>query len=242
MVAMNILLDKLLLGIVKCAILIGLGLGILCMVLSYIPNINSQLGSLFVNLAGDFFMAGLTIGVIDKLIKRSEQQKLGKVPEVARKAINNEVWKLIGILSFSVRDALKKDIQEIIDSDENNEISNQSDLLKKMRIVNLAQLSVIDEKKLTLGMFSDMLRFVQQTLTHLDDLISRYNVVLSPEQTSRAIELRNTLEGLGSGHTLVTLTIPFFGRQTPDVLLDKRQRNVFMSMNKDISDLIQNLM
>lgn len=226
---------------VKYAFYIGSGLGALCMLLSYILDTDSRLGSLLINLAGDFFMTGLTISVVDRLIKRSERQKFGGVPETAKKAINNEVWTLVGVMSYNVKDALSKTIEEIIESGLVDEANEDDDPVNTMQVMNLAQLKVIDDSKLTLGMFAEMLRFIRQTLGDLDSIIARYSIVLDSEDIARAIALRDELYGLGNTASLVTLTIPFFGRQTPDKRLDTQQRTTFMSINDRVIGLTDKL-
>lgn len=223
------------------AFFIGLALGLLCMLLSYTLDISSRLGSLLINLAGDFLMAGLTISVVDKLIKKSERQRLGGVPETAKKAINNEVWQLIGVMSYNIQDALGKTTQEIIDSGLVEEGGDNDNILQKMRIMNLAQLKAIDENKLTLGMFSEMLRFIKQTLDDLDTLIVRYNAVLDSEDIGKAISLRDTIDSLGRSHRLTTLTVPFLGQKIPNKTLDKHQKSAFIAINNEVVELVNKL-
>lgn len=187
-------------------------------------------------------MVGLTISVVDRLIKRSERQKFGDVPDVAKKAINNEIWGLIGALRYNVNDALSKTTQEIIDEGLVEDAYKTDDILNNMKIMELAQLKVINDKKLTHGMFSEMLRFIRLTLSDLDNLIARYHVVLDSEDVSKAIKLRDEVEGLGSSHTLTTTTIPFFSQQTPDKPLDPRQRTAFMTIKDGIIGLTDNLL
>lgn len=239
---MKRIVEGILLKFVRYAFYIGLFLGGSCLLLSYRLGMNSRINSLLINLAGDFFIVGLTISVIDRLIKRSERQKFGGVPDAAKKAINNEIWSLIGVMSYNVKDALSKTTQEIIDSGLVDEAYEDDDVIKKMRIMELAELKVIDEKKLTLGMFSEMLRFIRQTLGDLDNLIARYSVVLDSEDISKAIALRDEVESLGSTRRLTTITIPFFGQQTPDKPLDARQRAAFISIKDRIIGLTDKLL
>jgi hypothetical protein len=241
-VVMKHLLEIILTQFVKYAFCIGLGLGVFCMLLSYTLGTNSRIGSLLINLAGDFFMTGLTISVVDKLIKRSERQKFGGVPNAAKKAINNQVWILVGVMSYNVKDTLTKTTHEIVDSGLVDEAYEDNDPVNTMQVMNLAKLKVIDDSKLTLGMFSEMLRFIQQTLGDLDSLLARYSIVLDSEDISKAIALRDELDGLGSVHGLVTLTVQFFGQQTPDKPLDSRQRSTFMSINDSIVGLTDKLL
>lgn len=239
---MKHLINSLLTKFVDYALLIGLVLGVLCLLISHSLDNNSLPTSLFINLAADFFMAGLTISVVDRLIKRSERQKYGGVPDAAKKAINSEIWSLIGVMSYNVKDALSKTTQEIMDSGLVDDDNKGDNVIKKMRIMELAELKVIDKSKLTLGMFSEMFRFIRQTLGNLDNLIARYGAVLDTEDIGKAIALRDEVENLDSTHKLTTITIPFFGQQTPDKPLDARQRNAFMSIKDGIVSLTDKLL
>lgn len=239
---MKHLFDSLITKFIDYAVFVGLLLGVICLLISRGLDNNSLVGSLFINLAADFLMAGLTISVVDRLIKRSERKKFGGVPDAAKKAINNEIWSLIGVMSYNVKDALSKTPQEIMNSGLVDVAYEDDDLIKKMRTMELAKLKVVDDKKLTLGMFSEMLRFIRQTLGDLDNLIARYSVVLDSEDISKAIALRDEVESLGSTHKLTTITIPFFGQQTPDKPLDARQRSAFMSTKDSIINLSDKLL
>lgn len=229
--------------LVKYALILGIMLGGACFIAGQKLGGGTEVGSLFINLSADFFMTGLTISVLDGLIKRHERQRFGDAPDLAKEAINNEIWQLVGVLSFTVRDALSKTIDEIIASalTTADEVYPENDsFTKKARIIELAQLVEIDDRKLTHAMFSDLLRLMKDTLTKLDILVLRYTAVLDSEDIAKAIHIRDTLEAIGTGNQLVVLST-FFG-QHPNSLLDSRQRAAFMSMKDNIIKLTNNLL
>src|SRR5690242_17316382 len=90
----------------RYAFVIGLVPSIICMGASYAMQPDSRLGSLLINLAGDFIMVGVTISLVDRLIYKSEQTRYGTMPRSAKDSINRRIWSIVLVASFMLHDAL----------------------------------------------------------------------------------------------------------------------------------------
>lgn len=236
------MLDRFTTWLVRYAFFVGLLLALILFATTFtLEDANSRLGALLINLAGDILIVGLTISVVDKLIKRSERKKLGKIPHVAKAEINEQFKLLAAGISHSVNDAVDKTPEEIVASGMIDDALDDVDLMSRMCAMELTRLKLINPEKLTLGMFSETLRLIRQSLGELDTLIARYEAVLDPQDISEALSLRNELDHLSRSNGLITLTIPFFGKQAPKKPLSKRERDAFMDIKDGVVQLVEKL-
>lgn len=228
---------------VQFAFIIGLLLGGACFGASYAFATDSRVGGLLVNFSADFIMTGLTISVIDRLITVSNKRKLGSVPDTAKKAINDKIWSIVIAISFFAEMAVTITKDEIKGTQVfRDRGSDDMGIIESLRIGSLARIESIDPDKLTLGMYAEMLRIISQSISDVDGLIARYVSVFDPVETSKAIKIRDDLSAISKIQGLTTLTIPFFGKQTPDKLLDEHERNAFMETKDAVVKLTSNLL
>ncbi|HVQ44454.1 MAG TPA: hypothetical protein VMT30_05815 [Candidatus Saccharimonadia bacterium] len=225
------LMGKISESLIKRAFYIGSELAILCFLLACLtaPNI---LNSIFVNLGTDFFILGLSVSIVNKLLDRYERQRYGDQPAKGLRRIEGELGSLLGTISYELRDHLNVDAYALVDANE-AEISLLTSLMQKMYMISYLQLQHVDMTKVTYKNFAEMLRYIQQTLAALDLYIDRYSGLFEPETLSRVIALRDSVESSTRGD-ITLITIPFEGQSEPDKKLSERDQTGFSRVLSEI--------
>lgn len=215
---------------------VGVVLAILCFGVSTGAEDGSPLQSVLINLATDFFIAGLTVSVIHRILDKSVQTRLGDAPEIGIQAIKKEAMSPVSTASFTFKDIATINLDEASKEATKLGMVDTDALVAKMSYLNRAQFEHIDFRKVTNEHFSELLRFIRQDIENLEKEIVRYIHFFEPETKAAVMKLRKQFIAVTSGNIML-ITVPWAGHTNPKVLLDEHYLASFKRVHKDILEV-----